>query len=121
MGYRSDVMAAFYTTPDKAAAMKLYVDENFPEELAGNLRPINDKHYQGYMFEGEGWKWYESYPEIIEFNRFVSNFLELAEQEEIKWAYEFVRIGEDNDDVEENRSNYADYQLRVTRSIESDF
>jgi hypothetical protein len=51
----------------------------------------------------------------------VSNFLELAEQEEIKWAYEFVRIGEDNDDVEENRSNYADYQLRVTRSIESDF
>ena len=41
-------------------------------------------------------KWYDSYPEIIEFNRFVSNFLELAEQEEIVWCYEFVRIGEDS-------------------------
>lgn len=121
MGYRSEVMAAFYTTPDKAAALKLYVDENFPESLKDALEPIKNGRYVGYLFHETDVKWYDSYPEIIEFNRFVSNFLELAEQEEIKWAYEFVRIGEDNDDVEENRSNYADYQLRVTRSIESDF
>ena len=121
MGYRSDVMAAFYTTPDKAAAMKLYVDENFPEELAGNLRPINNGHYQGYMFEDENVKWYDSYPEVQAFNKFVSNFLELAEQEEIKWAYEFVRVGEDSDDIEENRSNYADYLVYPSRSIETDF
>jgi hypothetical protein len=121
MGYRSDVMAAFYTTPDKAPALKLYVDEHFPEELAGNLRPIKNTHHQGYLFEDENVKWYDSYPEVIAFHKFASNFLELAEQEEIKWAYEFIRIGEDNDDVEENRSNYSDYQLSVSRSIESEF
>ena len=75
MGYRSDIKAAFYATPDKAAAMKLYVDENFPEELAGQLRPINSKLYQGYLFEDENVKWYDSYPEVIAFNTFVSNFL----------------------------------------------
>jgi len=101
--------------------VKLYVDENFPEDLKENLRPIKNSHYQGYMFEADGWKWYDSYPEIIAFNAFVSNFLELAEQEEIVWAYEFVRIGEENDDIEENRSDYSDYQVSVERSIATDF
>ena len=121
MGYRSDVKAAFYATHDKAAAVKLFVDENFPEELAGNLRPINNGYYQGYMFEDENVKWYDSYPEVAAFHKFASNFLELAEQEEIRWAYEFVRIGEDSEDIEETQSDYADNQLRVTRSIETDF
>jgi hypothetical protein len=121
MGYRSELTAVFYATPDKAAALKLYVDENFPEELAGNLRPINNRLYQGYMFSESDVKWYDSYPEVQAFNRFVSNFLELAEQEEIRWAYEFVRIGEDSNDVEETYSDYADYQLRVCRSIDADF
>jgi hypothetical protein len=121
MGYRSDVIAVFYATPDKAAAVKLFVDENFPEELAGNLRPINNGRYAGYMFEDEHVKWYDNYPEVMAFNRFVSNFLELAEQEEIQWAYEFVRIGEDSDDTEETYSDYADYQIRARRSIETDF
>lgn len=121
MGYRSDVKAVFYATPEKAAAVKLFVDENFPEELAGQLRPIKNKYYAGYMFEDENVKWYGSYPEVMAFDRFVSNYLELAEQEEIKWAYEFVRIGEDNGDVEETQSDYADGYLYVTRSIESTF
>jgi hypothetical protein len=121
MGYRSDVKAAFYADKEKAAAMKLFVDENFPEDLAGNLQPINSKHYQGYMFEDENVKWYDSYPEILAFNRFVSNFLELAEQEEIKWCYEFVRVGEDVGDVEETQSDYAEGYLYVTRRIESNF
>ena len=121
MGYRSDVMAAFYATPEKAAAVKLFVDENFPEELAGNLRPIKNKYYAGYMFEDQHVKWYDSYPEVAAFNSFVSNFLELAEQEEIRWCYEFVRIGEDSGDIEETQSDYADNQIRVRRSIDADF
>ena len=121
MGYRSDVMAAFYATKDNAAALKLYVDENFPEELKDCLRPIKNGQYVGYLFNESDVKWYDSYPEVIEFNRFVSNYLELAEQEEICWAYEFIRIGEDSNDIEETQSDYADNQLRVSRSIESDF
>jgi hypothetical protein len=114
-------MAVFYATPDKAAALKLYVDENFPEELKEALKPIDNGHYQGYMFEDSDVKWYPSYPEVVAFNAFVSNFLELAEQEEIQWAYEFVRIGEESDDVEETHSDHADYQLSVVRSINSEF
>ena len=121
MGYRSDVVAAFYANKDKGAAVRLYVDENFPEDLKGNLTPIDNKMVSGYLFKDDNVKWYDSWPEVIAFNRFVSNFLELAEQEEIKWAYEFVRIGEDSDDVEENRSNYADYLVYPNRSIEVDF
>jgi hypothetical protein len=121
MVYRSDVKAAFYTTEDRAAALKLYVTENFPEDLAGQLKPIDNGHYMGFMFECDGWKWYDSWPEIIAFNKFVSNYLELAEQEEIRWAYEFVRVGEDSDDIEENRSDYSDYQVRPVTSIDSDF
>jgi hypothetical protein len=114
-------MAAFYATKDKAAAVKLYVDENIPEKLAGNLRPISNDRYEGYMFQDDHVKWYDSYPEVLAFNRFVSNFLELAEQEEIAWCYEFTRIGEDTGDIEETQSDYADNQLRVSRVIDSDF
>ena len=121
MGYRSEVMAAFYADKGKGAAVKLYVDENFPEELKEVLEPINNRRYVGYLFHETDVKWYDSYPEVVAFNAFVSNFLELAEQEEIAWCYEFIRIGEDSGDIEETQSDYADNQLRVTRSIESDF
>lgn len=124
MGYRSEIKAAFYAPKEHAPVLKLYVDENFPEELKGDLRPIDNGRYAGYMFEGNGWKWYDSYPEVQAFNRFASNFLELADGEEgseRRWAYEFVRIGEDTDDIEQNRSDYSDYQLDVIRSINSDF
>ena len=124
MGYRSDLTAVFYAPKEHAPVLKLYVDENFPEELAGELKPIDNGRYQGYKFEGTGWKWYDSYPEVVAFNRFVSNFLELADGEEgseRRWAYEFVRVGEDSDDIEENRSDYSDYQVRPVTSIDSDF
>jgi hypothetical protein len=124
MGYRSDIKAVFYAPKEHAPVLKLYVDENFPEELKGDLHLIDNGYAQGYMFEGEGWKWYDSYPDVQAFNRFVSNFLELADGEEgseRRWAYEFVRIGEDSDDVEENRSDHSDYRLSVARSINSDF
>jgi hypothetical protein len=114
-------MAVFYATPDKAAALKLYMDENFPKELEEELRLIKNGYYQGYMFHESDVKWYDSYSEVAAFQRFVSNYIELADQEEIKWAYEFIRVGEDSNDIEEVSSDYADYQLRVCRSIDSDF
>ena len=123
MGYRSDVMAVFYATPDKAAALKLYVTENFPEDLAGHLKPIDNGHYMGFMFEGDGWKWYPSYPDVQEFNRCVSNFLELVDggDDGPSWCYEFARIGEDYDDMEVNRSDDSAFVLNFARSIEVDF
>ena len=126
MGYRSDIKAVFYAPKENAPLLKLYVDENFPKELDGELHPIDNGRHAGYEFGGNGWKWYPSYPEIVAFNRFVSNYLELAdadsdEARERAWAYEFVRIGEDSDDVEETYSDHAHYLIRISRAIDSEF
>jgi len=124
MGYRSDLMAVFYAPKENAPVLKLYVDENFPEDLKGDLAPIDNGFHAGYEFSGNGWKWYESYPDVQAFNRFVSNFLELADNDEHgerRWAYEFVRIGEDSDDVTESRSDYSQYLISVSRVIDSEF
>ena len=123
MGYRSDVTAVFYTTDKEAwPAMKLYVDENFPEELKGDLREADSKNITGYVFEGQGWKWYDSYPDVQAFNRFVSNLLELVHDEEasLSWHYEFARIGEDYDDVQVDRSDDSAFVLSIARAIEVD-
>jgi hypothetical protein len=51
----------------------------------------------------------------------VSNFLEIADGEGLPWAYEFVRIGEDSNDIEETQSDSADYVLSVVRTTEINF
>ena len=102
--------------------LKLYVDEHFPEEDKEHLRVIQGKHITGYLFEVDGWKWYDSWPEVIAFNRFVSNLLELADGDDGPlWCYEFARIGEDYEDLEINRSDKATFVLNFSRSIEVDF
>ena len=120
MGYRSDVKAVFYTSKEKWPMLKLYVDEHFPEELKGSLSIVGER---GYLFQDNNVKWYDSWPEVQAFNRFVSNFLELADEDsdearERAWAYEFVRIGEDSDDLEETYSDGAEYVLSVIRDVE---
>lgn len=125
MGYRSEVTAAFYVHKIHEhdwPALKLFVDENFPEELKESLREKKSDMHHGYIFSESDVKWYTDYPEIVAFNRFVSNYLEIADGEnDLGWAYEFVRIGEDANDIEETSSDGADYVLRVVRSIETDF
>jgi hypothetical protein len=121
MGYRSDVVALFYTTHEKAAAMKLYVDENFPEGLKDCLRPVKNSHHEGYMFSDSGVRWYPDYPEVKAFEKFKDDFIKLGDNEEVAWSYEFARIGENTDDIEEYASDFADRALYVARTIESDF
>lgn len=125
MGYRSEVMAVFYVHKIHEhdwPALKLFVDENFPKELAGWLREEKSDTHHGYIFSEDNAKWYDSYPEVAAFNRFVSNYLEIADGEnDLGWAYEFVRIGENMEDIEEASSDGADYVLRVARAIETDF
>ena len=125
MGYRSDVTALFYCRHEQWPAMKLFVDENFL--TVGDLIKDEDlheftgKYYRGYKFEVQGWKWYPNYPEVIAFNEFVAKFVEVADDENVKWAYEFARVGEQTDDIEEDQSTYADGLVYVSRSIETSY
>jgi hypothetical protein len=123
MGYRSDVKAVFYTTKDKAAVLKLFVDENFPKVFveANCLKWVESEFNRaGYSFEYYGVKWYESYPNIQAFKEFVERYNEVAD--EADWQYEFVRMGEDDDDTEldEHGENVA-CVLQVIREIRIEF
>jgi hypothetical protein len=123
MGYRSDIKAVF-STRDKEQwpALRLFVDENFPEALKGDLEHIGSTVYSGFVFSCEGTKWYDGYDDVKAYNKFVADYEELIDGEaKLPWMYEFIRIGEDTDDIETANAGNADYVLRVNRFIECDF
>jgi hypothetical protein len=63
MGYRSDVTIIMYPSADhrdKFAALKLYVDENLPDEF--KVVGEGDRRYLHCYIDGV--KWYDSYEEV---------------------------------------------------------
>lgn len=123
MGYRSDVKAVFYTKDvDEWPALRLFVDENFPEALKGDLEIIGSSVYSGYVFSSESTKWYDQYTEVMAYNKFVEQYTELIDGKSgLPWSYEFIRIGEDTDDIETANEGDADYVLQVRREITCEF
>ena len=126
MGYRSDVMAVFYTyDPIEYPSIKLFIDENVPEVFRSDeyMRLFSGgmpKRVQGIKFTMNGWKWYESYPEVQAFEQAIQKFEKLSDGGD-KWLWEFVRLGEEVEDVEERSCAEAESLLYVVRSIECDY
>jgi len=120
MGYRSDGKIVFYALKQKDhAAIKLWVDENFPkDDFAYEERRSDGRTLMVFSFDG--WKWYESYPEIQAANEAMEAFCVLFDSDDVKvqGAMEFIRLGEEVEDIEMRQSNHADYLLRVNRSVE---
>ena len=132
MGYRSDVHAVFYTTrKEELPLLKLYVEENFPDELRCHLGAIDSNRIYGYEMICEDVKWYESYPDVKAFNAFKDKYLALLDEPHAqtpdgrldgkKWRYEFVQLGEETEDIECERSARAEHVLSVSRRIEADY
>jgi hypothetical protein len=124
MGYRSAITAVFYTSnKDEWPLMKLFVDENFPKDLEDCLRVEceESRGRWGFVFRAEDYKWYESFPEVQAFNEFEKKFKDMEKCGDGTWSFEFARIGEETNDIEERSSDYADYVLRIVRSIEIEF
>jgi len=123
MGYRSDVHALFYTTnKEDLPVLKLYMDENYPEDFLPELTYVEGKHLWGYEMVCESVKWYESYEDVQAFDAFKTKYHALLDEQEDgkKWKFEFVRIGEDTNDVEQEQ-NDSSYVLSVSRRIEADY
>ena len=128
MGYRSDVMAVFYTyDPTEYPAMKLFIDENVPEFFKGEYEGNEymstfetAKGLRGIKFTMNGLKWYPSYPEVKGFEQALEKFKELSAEVDSKWCCEFVRVGEEVEDIEEHQSYNAENLIYVSRTIESD-
>ena len=124
MGYRSDVHALFYTTnKDDLPLLKLFMDENYPKDLH-DLEEISSNRIYGYEMKYENVKWYSDYDDVKAFTAFRTKYLALLDEQEEngkEWAFEFVRIGEDTEDVECEQSMASLGVLSVSRSIECDY
>jgi hypothetical protein len=126
MGYRSDVMAVFYTyDPTEYPAMKLFIDEHIPEFFRSDeyMRLFSGgmpRHVQGIKFTMNGMKWYPSYPDVQGFEQAIEKFEKLSDGGD-KWLWEFIRLGEEVEDVEERSCSESESLLYVNRSIECDF
>mgnify|MGYP003344550904 CR=1 FL=1 len=133
MGYRSSVASVVYTWEENEwPVLKLFVEENFPKgELTECIEPFNAKgtrrncvhNFWGYKFVCEDVKWYDNYPFVKDFNKFTQRLCILIDGEGLgidkkeNWAYEFVRIGEELDDVEREGAGDHAFLIDVSRSF----
>jgi hypothetical protein len=123
MGYRSDVMAVFYTyEPNEYPAIKLFIDEHVPEWFRGDeyMSTFKKENLMGIKFSMQDVKWYSSYADVRGFEEAIDKFEKLSDGGHA-WLWEFVRLGEEVEDVEDKHSYQADGLLHVSRSIECDF
>lgn len=149
MGYRSDILAVFYAqdrtgeehkdfNERNRAKLKLFVDTNFPDDLQGEdadgfdggLSVFDTPTRLLYEFKNTNVKWYDSYPEVMAFEQFWDSFEKLCGRdkwtapegdEPVLWAAELIRLGENHDDIEERCLGEADWLIRVSRTIETDY
>jgi hypothetical protein len=123
MGYRSDVVAVFYTQdPNEFPSIKLFIDENIPEWCRGDefmSTFVGNHDIRGIKFTMSDVKWYPSYPDVKGFEDALDKFEKLSDGGD-KWMWEFVRIGEETQDVEERWGDHSHNLLHVSRTIESD-
>lgn len=116
--------ALFYTMQkEDLPLLKLFMDENYPKDLH-DLEEISSNRIYGYEMKYEDVKWYSGYEDVQAFDAFRTKYLALldAQEEDGKeWAFEFVRIGEDTEDVEREQSTASMGMLSVSRRIECDY
>ena len=124
MGYRSEVTAIFYChNQDDYPSMKLFIDENIGGTFEEDLTEEESNNRKYIKFYLEDVKWYDSYSDVIQFNKFIKAFVELADDDESKltWAYEFVRFGEELNDIEVTESDGAENVLHIYRGVDLNF
>jgi len=118
MGYRSDVTVVMYPkNANDFALLKLYVDENLPDQFEVCEADTGLKYL---LLEIDSVKWYEGYEEVDVYTRAFSEwntmFRDEADPEgEPLFHYEFVRFGEDYEDIVKDCSTYCDHILGIER------
>lgn len=122
MGYRSDVKALIYPVSSEHSLieydkLKLLMNTTFKDVFTAwgeDYFSWDDKH-RILMFYADSIKWYNSFPEVNRFPKF------LADVHELEYEYEFIRIGEEDDDVETDNTGDAQGFMYVSRTIEVNF
>ena len=121
MGYRSDVTIVMYPKrKEDFALLKLYADETFPDTFEVHEDNNRIEGFQYLLLEIDSVKWYEGYEEVDMYTRAFSEWDTLFRDEaepddEPLFHYEFVRFGEDYEDIVKDCSGYCDHILGVER------
>jgi hypothetical protein len=140
MGYRSDVAIKIYGNKEKVQKVKDFADAELiklDDEQQGYVNDLinqseeyldrslweDDEDEASFFFFAQWIKWYDGYPAVEYFNAIFKKAEEISkadEDDEDSILYgEFVRIGEDSADNEEDRFNTnGDDQVTIRRSIE---
>lgn len=125
MGYRSDLTLVFYARGNsndagENAVLKLWFDENYPvrdakDEWCATIRQKDNAIIVDY----EDVKWYENYDHMKQVAEARANFNETfkCDEPDTRHAWEMLRIGEEDNDIEADRSDYNDHLLYVSRQI----
>jgi hypothetical protein len=130
MGYRSNLMVLIYPDVDKREdAPDKY--EQLKVLMATTFKEVSEEFGDPYMtwldadcvlkFAIDDVKWYPSYPDVQMFERMLAAFKgSCDDDEDIKgYCTEFVRIGEETEDVEETHTgDNNNYYLQVRRTID---
>ena len=139
MGYRSDVKIVFYLTEGcfdappttdtprwhnktpilSFAALKLWFEETYPVKEAKEWGAEMDYGKDYITVSYHNVKWYPSYEHIQDVTQAFEKFSDAfrSDERDHRGQYEFVRIGEEDPDIERNCSSYADYRIAVERSM----
>jgi hypothetical protein len=143
MGYRSEVDVVIYVPSDSDTAyplLKLWFDANYPHNEAKHDWGAEIKYLQedrAIMVYYNDVKWYEAYEHPQAVDKMFSEIDALLDALTVttvkdgvsqdpnvtpfEIAYEYVRLGEEYQDIEINMSINADCVIAVNRSTEITF
>ena len=125
MGYRSDVGVAIYPGigTDSEMCEELYnklklllatTYKKVMDEYFGNDATFDDVDKQ-VTFHIRDVKWYDSYPDVQAFMQMLN---ELGDGDLGNYGVEFVRMGEDYDDIDRQEWGDTSYRVDVRRELE---
>jgi len=122
MGYRSDVKALIYPLGGEHNLLeydklKTLMNTTFKDvyDYWGEEYFSWDDARRVLIFDANSIKWYDSFPEVARFPKF------LDEAHELGYEYECIRIGEEDTDTESVQSGDAEGFMYVSRTIEVSF
>lgn len=134
MGYRSAVAYTIrFTSDDTRAKQSFYTFIAEAKAKAATAGCFNDIEWAEFEvdegrfrinFSADDVKWYPDYPDVKCHEALIELAAEWANDEDnhSEIAYVFVRIGEENDDIEEKCGGDYDFEwIQVNRSISRDW
>ena len=128
MGYRSSVVCLMYGNNDIGdntivkefvrSRVEAFVGEK--GDTAVHVRNAFNYDGWGVKFECQDWKWYDSYPTIIFLEKLFEEFEELVigeDRSNTTYALEYVRVGEDIEDIDQRFRGAIEGRLELDRTI----